>query len=198
MGRLKLSNRVTSGISLACSLLLLFVASSSWGRCDTPTIEESFDESDFVFSGTVSQIDEQNENEKRLESDMVLLTVQFTLDKKWKGTGDNSTIEVTARSDYSRSHDYYVVSGSLKFSVGDNYLIFAKRIQDFEESDDSEQLYTAYCDGNKKLDDLTEKQALFEQLGRLQSEMQEGSEEEHVQESQVQEEQDSLRGTLNL
>ena len=192
MKRLKSTKRLTSAVSLVCSLLLLIVASSTWGRCETPTIEESFDESDFVFSGTVSQIDEQDENEKKVESDMVMLTVHFTLDKKWKGTGDNNTIEVTARSDYSRTHDYHVISGSLKFAIGDNYLIFAKRIQDFEESDDPEELYTAYCYGNMKLDELSESKALFAQLEELQSKMQEESEEVHDEESQVQQMRDSI------
>ena len=135
---------------------------------------------------TVSQIDEQDENDKKVESDMVMLTVHFTLDEKWKGTSDNNTIEVTAPSDYSRSGDYYVISGSLKFSVGDNYLIFAKRIQDFRESDDSDELITRYCDGNQKLDDLSDSKALFAKLDRLQSKMREDSEEDHDQESQVQ------------
>ena len=186
MNSLNSTKKLTDAVSLVCSLLILIVASSTWGRCDTPTIEESFDESDFVFSGTVSQIDEQDENDKKVESDMVMLTVHFTLDKKWKGTSDNNTIEVTAPSDYSRSHDYYVISETLKFSVGDNYLIFAKGIQDFEESDDSAELYTAACYGNKKLDDLSDSKALFAKLDRLQSKMREESKEKHDQESQVQ------------
>lgn len=192
MRSLKSTQKLTNSISLVCSLLLLFIAFSSWGRCAPTTVEKSFDESDYVFSGTVSQIDEQSESAGQSDdSDSWnqddLLTVHFTLDKKWKGANDNKTIAIS-----TPSSDYWFICAIMGFSVGDNYVIFAKRVQEDEESGDSGWLYTDYCYGNKKLDDLSESKALFTQLDELQSEMQEDSVEEHDEETRVQEKQDSV------
>lgn len=189
--------RPTSSVSLVCSLLLLLVASGSWGRCLDKTVEESFHESDYVFSGTVSQIDEQKEHEVLSEQSdssdrKILQTVNFAVDKRWKGAyDDDDMIAISTRTGGIRSGEYYVIiSPTMKFTVEDNYLIFAKRVQDDEENGDSGYLYTHVCYGNKKLDDLSESKALFAQLDKLSSTTQVDSDEAHDEESQIQEKQD--------
>lgn len=160
---------------LACSLLLLLVASSSWARCGPTTIEDSFQKNDAVFSGTVSRIDKESgiHNQGKDSWDgLSVATVHFELDKKWKGKDEGTMIEVAIPSG-----EGWFICSYMTPSVGDKYVIFASRVKEIKESGDSGRLYTDYCFGNKKLDDLSEKDELFEQLDDLESEMKEENEE---------------------
>lgn len=173
----KTTRRLTKFVSLTLSLMFFLAAASSWGRCAPTTVEESFEGNDAVFSGTVSQVDVQNKNSDLSEETDVsngddMLTVHFKLNKSWKGVDGNDTIAIS-----TPSRSYWFVCAFMNFSVGDNYVIFASRLHDTEESGDSERLYTDYCEGNKELEDSSSTQALFEQLDNLKSEMQVESEE---------------------
>lgn len=174
MDILNVKKSLSSNASLACSALLLLFALSSWARCAIPTVEEDFQANDVVFAGTVSAVDDKEEEQSKesvQSSEDATLTVHFKLDKKWKGV-DGDTIAIT-----TPSSDYGFICAIMRFSVGDRYVIFANTQQDTSGSDVSEHYYTDGCSANKKLDDSSVTEGLFKQLDALKSNMQMENEE---------------------
>lgn len=177
----KTNGRLTSLLSIVLGLLLFLEASSSWARCFIPSVEESFKESAFVFSGTVSRVDKEEQTQNSGKNELswsALETVTFDVDKTWKGVSKSNSIGIT-----TPSNNYAFICAVMGLSVGDKFLIFARKAATEKESDDSDSLYTDRCQPNKRLDDDSETAALFEQLDALRSELTEESEETPDEES---------------
>lgn len=165
----------SSLVFLVCGLILLLDAASSWARCGPTTIEESFKSNEAVFSGTVSRIDRENVSHRQGKDGwdgLTIATVHFELDKKWKRIDEGKVIEVAIPSG-----EGWFICSYMSPAVGDQHVIFADRVHDTKESGDYGRLFTDHCNGNRKRDDLQEKDELFEQLDNLKSEMKAESEE---------------------
>lgn len=160
------TNRHARLVSAILSLLLLLCAFSAWScKCDFPTVEADFQNSDVVFSGEVLRVD-QIEDERRIkwgEQDFLsTVEVELDLNKVWKGTDETRKTVLTALHEPSCGYP---------FVVGNRYVVFANARKIEKDEKDVEVLYTHLCSANHERDYDRATQALLEQLEELKSTM---------------------------
>lgn len=156
-----------------CLLIACLVSCHSLApSCLRVTVEENFDRSDIVFTGSVlskSEAPEKysqrslygNEEDERSGA----LEVLFKVETNWKGKLDEPVLLYTVNPEEDSSLGYH-------FEVEGKYVVFA-RYWDLEEDGDGEEtetnLWTELCSQNINLESVENKNSLIRKLALLKS-----------------------------
>lgn len=135
---------------IACGALLIAPCLMAL-RCGEIPLEENFEESDVIFSGSVTSI---NDSPIRLSAKWYLdgqekdkwgdfLAVQFKVEDVWKGELDKQVLIYTLNSNWG-----------YPFKVGNRYVVFADLTEREEVGEEPEEhLKTGWCSWNIGLGD---------------------------------------------